>query len=249
MTDGAATATCLEYQGRDDMPADPTDCADLAVFPDTLLGAEGQMYTGPWDTDGGVLFQWVPPSDGAGDTVSVTVRFLKAVDPSSEEFRTGVVLADADAAGESDWAAAIEAGDVPAGAVIPKGQRAPEACEDEDDVSWIADPSLFTSDGTPVPSLQGDPQAMIVETTCTVSEQVNPDTGFAEFLLTEDMLADALAYATARDGGGAIFYFSRSSTAAMTTPAARDDYGKRRDISPVLVVSRAVQLGRFWYDL
>ena len=78
---------------------------------------------------------------------------------------------------------------------------------------------------------------------------MNPDTGFAEFLLTEDMLADALAYATARDGGGAIFYFSRSSSAAIATPAARDDYGKRRDISPVLVVSRAVQLGRFWYDL
>lgn len=241
-------STCLEYQSPLSPPSDASDCEELTSFPDTPDLARGQMYTGPWDTEDGVLFQWVPPSDGEGDTVSITVRFLRAADPASPDFALGVVQSEADEQGRAAWASAQEAGDVPASVDVPLGQRAPEACEDPDDVSWIPDPTLFESDGTPLPWMQGDPSARLVEVTCTVSEEVT-SSGFAEFRLTPDMVADALAYAQLHDGGGAIFYFSRSNEVPITTPAVRDAYGKRREISPVLVVSRAAQLGRFWYDL
>jgi len=40
---------------------------------------------------------------------------------------------------------------------------------------------------------------------------------------------------------------SRSTEAEIQAPPVRDRYGKRHDNSPVKVVSRSIQVGRFWY--
>lgn len=253
LTDGEAVSTCLKYVTPTSNPDSPHACGALA---NENEGAP-QMYTAPWETDGGVLFQWTPPAESVGETVSITVRFLGEVDRESESFLVGVVEGDPAEASWYDedaesyvplsegWAAAQEDGDIPAGAEIPTGRRAAQTCEDDEDITWVFDDAFEQADGSLIPSLQGDPTNAIVEVTCTLPEQAGED--IAEFLLTEEVVADALAYAQLHGSGGAVFYFTRSTSAAIATPPVRDAHGKRREISPLLVVSRAVQLGRFWY--
>lgn len=215
-------SVCLQYQETTGSPESPADCPE-SEFPANTESTSGQMYTGPWETGSGLSFRWAPPegAEESGETVSITVRFLGEVDRESSEFLTSEVKTDREL--ESAY-----------------------VCLDDEDIDWTFNESYLMDEDTLLPSLQGDPASTLVEVTCTVSEALNED-GFAEFLLTEDALADAMAYARAHDSGGAVFYFTRSTSAAIPTPPVRDTYGKRRDTSPLLVVSRAVQLGRFWY--
>jgi hypothetical protein len=85
--------TCFEYTDRTvwgdspEGPADPAECASLTPYPnDQLLyrSYKGQVYTGPWNTDGGVTFSWVP--DESDDEIVFAVKFLKDVDPTDDAF-------------------------------------------------------------------------------------------------------------------------------------------------------------------
>ncbi len=254
LSDGEEVSTCLQYGQPSSAPQTAADC--LALSSETE--GDAQMYTGPWETSGGVLFQWTPPAEDLGETVSVTVRFLGEVDRDNESFLEGVVLADPEDAEVWDaeqesyvplldaWSAAQSEGDIPADAQPPQGRRPALACEDDEDITWVFDDAYEQADGSLIPSLQGDPTNALVEVTCTLPETAGAES--AEFLLTEEHLADAMAYARQHGSGGAVFYFTRSTSAAIPTPPVRDAHGKRRDISPLLVVSRAVELGRFWYE-
>lgn len=259
LSDDEEVSTCLKYVATTTGPTSPEDCLALSAENE---GAS-QMYTGPWDTKDGVLFSWLPPAGASGqETVSITVRFLGPVDRTNESFLEGVVLGDPEDARVYDlsddsystytsledlWSEAQADEDIPSGAQIPQGRRAARVCEDDDDISWVFDDELEQADGSLIPSMQGDATSTVVEVTCTIAEPT--DGSAAQFLLTEAQLADAMAYARLHGSGGAIFYFTRSTNAAIQAPPVRDAHGKRRDTSPLLVVSRAVQLGRFWYDL
>lgn len=251
--DPGENSTCLNYIKPATTPAGPDDCLTQET-----QGAP-QMYTGPWDTDGGVLFKWKPPEQDANETVSITVRFLGKVDRQSEYLLEGLHGDEVDGADASvydadtetwssladTWSALQADGTIPSSAALPRGRTPALTCDQDDDVTWAFDDAYLQADGSYVPSLQGDPSTTLVEVTCTVPETAGDSEG--EFLLTEDQLSDAMAYAQLHGGEGAIFYFTRSTSAAITTPPVRDSHGKRRDIEPVLVVSRAVELGRFWY--
>jgi hypothetical protein len=62
------------------------------------------------------------------------------------------------------------------------------------------------------------------------------------------MVADALTYARAHGSEGVVFYFGRSNEAEVEIPDAMDNYGNRKSISPIKVASRAIDIGRFWYE-
>jgi hypothetical protein len=251
--DAGDYTSCLQYATPTTAPSGPDDCLTVAT------SGSPQMYTGPWDTDGGVLFKWKPPEEDAGETVSITVRFLGKVDRDNEYLLEGLHGGEQDGADASvydpdsetwssladTWSSLQASGDIPASAQIPKGRTPALSCDADDDVSWAFDDAYLQADGSYIPSLQGDPSSTLVEVTCTVPEQAGA--ADAEFLLTESQLSEAMAYAQVHGGEGAIFYFTRSTSAAIPTPPVRDSHGKRRDIEPVLVVSRAVELGRFWY--
>ena len=89
-------------------------------------------------------------------------------------------------------------------------------------------------------SLQGSPFRNVAEVTC------NLDDAAGTFTLSEEILADALAYARQHDAKGAIFYINRSTRTPLDLPPVRDYVGKKHETGPVLVVSNAVQIGRFW---
>ena len=80
------------------------------------------------------------------------------------------------------------------------------------------------------------------EVTCNV-----PDEG-GSFILTPDMVADAMDYAQRHGAGGAIFYFSRTTTKDLVTLPVRDRFDQLRDASEVRLISSSVELGRFWWD-
>lgn len=224
LSDGESATRCLRFAEGDDVPASPTDCQTL---PEVGLGVEGQIYTGPWDTEGGVTFTWAP-SELEDETVSISVRFLGVVDVTDETFVEGVQ-------------------DI-GGVKYPAG-----VCAEDEDVSWQFESSLvdeFDEEGNPetlIPAMQGDPFTTLVEVTCAVADTAGDD-GFASFTLTEDMLADAMAYGRVHGAAGALFYVNRSTRTEIATPPVRDAYGQRRDIPPVLTVANAVQVGRFWFQ-
>lgn len=209
---------CLWFKETDTPPSTPEDC--LSAPSAGGLGTDivsGQLYTIPWETTDGVTFSWIPSE--ADETVSITVRFLKAMDMDDPYLQV---------------------------AMGPDGREA-SVCED--DITWQTDVDYFSDEDqtTPVPTLQGDPTSKLAEVTCTVEDKAD-DSGYATFTLTADMLAEARAYGEAHGMGGALFYFNRSTRTAVKTPPVRDAYGQRRDIQPILVVSNAVQIGRMWIE-
>jgi hypothetical protein len=62
------------------------------------------------------------------------------------------------------------------------------------------------------------------------------------------MLQEAMDYAQRNGSGGAIFYFSRTTTVELETPPVRDRFDHLREVSDVQLVSSSVELGRFWWD-
>ena len=261
-------STCLQYLPHGQSAGSVDDCAELAEVPSSTeefaalglnYGARelnGQMYTGPWDTDDQQLvFEWTPGENGSGEAVTLSVRFLGPVDRDNENMVLTSVTGKRPASGaEATWEGAISAGDVPSGTPLPDGDREAMACDepyemgdpavlrdDEKEIEWKFDPSYTYEDDSLVPALQGDPVYNLAEVTCRLDDQSG------RFVLTQDVLERAMDYAALHGAQGAVFYFSRSTETEVQGPPVRDKYGKRHDTSPIKVVSHAIQIGRFWY--
>lgn len=255
---------CLELA---DAPRSPAEFgARGLVMPEGAL--VGQMYTGPWDTTAddqgrqGVNFSWEPGKAGTHERVSLTVRFLGPVDSQDENMVEGVVFmpevdepASEDASSDvaAAWQQAIDDGDVPAGTAIPEGRRPLLACDEpagfaeneprdaETPIEWPLDDALLDNEGNTRAALHGDPLYTLAEVTCRLDDQLG------EFVLTQEVLDQAMEYAAARGSQGAVFYFSRSTSSRVDAPPVRDSNNKRHDTSSIKIVSRTVQIGRFWY--
>lgn len=234
-----AYSTCLMYR-RDDtlVPGDPADCTGMAAS--QSINVEGQMYTGPWDTtDGNVTFKWVA-NEASDDVVSLSVRFLGPVDEEDPAFKEEVVVVPSNGKSAAAWATAQTDGAIPADYECPDGRRAPTPCETEG-AQWLLDDNLHDVNGKLVPWMRGDPNDHLAEVTCRVKDD-------GEFVLTSAMVEEALTYGRAHGAQGAVFYFSRGVQADMTVPDVRDSYNKRHTITPVKLASRAVEIGRFWFE-
>jgi hypothetical protein len=240
-------STCLSYAPPGAVPADATDC-DGADHPPSA-DFTGQTYTGPWDTDDGqVIFRWNPgglsvENGGNPDEfVSLSVRFLGAVDRTDTFYLEHVVEVEPNGKAASKWAA--ESG-IPAGTAQPNGRRAPTACEEDADGkkagAWVFDDAYEDAEGNYSPALHGDPFHNLSEVTCRLADD-------GEFVLTNAIVEQALTYAREHHAEGAVFYLTRSTEAEATVPLAKDQYNQRLDISPVKITSRAVEIGRFWFE-
>ena len=89
--------------------------------------------------------------------------------------------------------------------------------------------------------LRGDPNFNLVEVSCRLHDD-------GEFTLTNEHLADAVAYATRNAADGALFTFGRFTQAAAPVPDVMDPRGNRKVVTPVLLKSHAVKMGRFWWE-
>lgn len=125
--------------------------------------------------------------------------------------------------------------------VVPDGRRTRDATPCEDEGQWVFDPLYETNDGELIPALRGDPFDNVAEVTCRLKDD-------GEYTLDVSQLQDALEYARRNEAEGAIFYFARSTEAEATVPPAKDQYNQRLDITPVKLTSRAVDIGRFWFE-
>lgn len=216
--------TCVQYIG---VPGDSetfaTDCSQLSppVKPSAFAEPQiiGQMYTGPWDTsDGSVTFNWDSDDSVEGERVTLNIRFLGPVDRSDEGFLEPVVV--------------NEDGTV----------RDPLTCDGRaDGLEYRFDESILDENGELPATLQGAPSEKLVEVSCSIVDD-------GDFTLTMDHLQSALTYAQAKNGGGAVFYFSRGTSTEAVVPAVRDQAGMRRDVSPVKVRANSVTIGRFWVE-
>ena len=240
LSDSGSVTTCMQYNPHSNAPTSPSDCLNYEPLEEPAAGYNrGQMYTGPWDTNGGVTINWLPGPEGSKDTVSITVRLMGEVDETTSSLVDPKVKVDKTAEFEAEWARAINAGLIPDSECPEYGYRNAQACDNN--VEFVFDDSLRQGDGY-VPSLQGDPLSKLAEVTCTVADTDG------EFVITDAMLEDAYAYGRQHGAKGAIFYISRSTSSDLPIPDARDQYGNRKAISDLLLVTRAVQLGRFWVN-
>jgi len=268
-------ASCLQYLPHSTMPADSDACLKLQEAPTTpdefdALGLDfdkwelnGQMYTGPWETaDQQVVFDWVPEDANSREKLTLTVRFLGPVDRQNQYMGSPVVDGTSPSQSHTDaldwpesvqesWEKGIEEGLIPEGTSLPEPDRAAMACDDDrsgdvDDagklVTWKFDRQYADEDGSTIPSLQGDPAHILSEVNCRLDDLSG------RFVLTQSMLDKAMDYATMHGAEGAVFYLTRSTETDVQAPPVRDRYGKRHDTSPIKVVSRAMQVGRFWYE-
>jgi hypothetical protein len=261
-------STCLQYLPHNAAPASAEDCLELESPPRTpedflALGLNystkelnGQMYTGPWDTeDQQVVFEWVPEAEETDEILTLTVRFLGPVDREDENMVETAVYGSTPApAAQDSWDAGIASGDIPEGMALPDGRRSALACDEpyemgepavlrdaEVEIEWPLEAGYSYEDGGLVPSLQGDPGHNLAEVSCRLDE----DTG--RFVLSQDILESAMDYAALHGAQGAVFFLTRSTETNVQAPAVRDRYGKRHETSPIKVVSRSMQVGRFWF--
>jgi hypothetical protein len=257
-------STCLQYLPHGSMPANAEDCVDLADAPRKPsefgdLGLDysskelhGQMYTGPWDTtDQQLVFEWVPGDSKTAEFLTLTVRFLGPVDRADENMVEATVAGTAQAPGaEAAWDDAVGAGLVPDGMPLPEADRLAMSCDNDltgsvassgKRIEWPLVSSYTQEDQSLSPSLQGDPGHSLAEVTCRLDDQSG------RFVLSQDILDRAMDYAAMHGAEGAVFFVSRSTEAEIQGPPARDRYGKRHDNSPIKVVGRSMQVGRFWY--
>ena len=261
-------STCLQYVPHSSVPMTSEDCLELADIPNSPaeyaeLGLNysarelnGQMYTGPWDTeDQKVVFEWIPGAEDSGEIVTLTVRFLGPVDTEDENMVEGVVMNTTPAnRAEDAWEEAIDAGDVPSGTELPVGRRAALACDQpydmgdpatlrdqESEIEWPLEQAFQYENGDFVPSLHGDPGHNLAEVPCRLTD------ADVRFELTQDIVEKAMDYAALHGAEGAVFYLSRSSETEIQGPPVRDRFGKRHNTSPVKVVARSMQIGRFWF--
>lgn len=227
------------------VPRGADECQRVLAANETGIG---QVYTGPWDTkDGKVIFRW-SPTESANEVVSISVRFLGKLDREDPSFQERVIKVAPNQASERAWNRA-QVGTPGNLATIPQdypmpeeGRRAAQACEDESDgASWEFDDAYLLESGEYIPSLRGDPFHNLSEVTCRMA-----DDGYFE--LTNEIVEDALTYARAHGAEGVVFYFSRSTSEEINVPDAKDAYNQRREISPVKLTSRSIEIGRFWLE-
>jgi hypothetical protein len=230
---------CLTFQGPED-PESPVDCIGEFELPEPI-GEEyprGQMYTAPWETANGVTVSWMPSASSIGETFSISVRFLGKVDEIGRGFVNEVVSIDKNAQIESAWNSNVGAGIIPDSECPEKGFRPALPCDEN--VEFEFDEALRKDDGY-VASLQGDPTMTLAEVTCNIDQTQG------SFVITNDILKDALTYAKQHNAQGAIFYVSRTTKTEATIPDAMDYLGNRRSLNSMLISSNAVQMGRFWF--
>lgn len=231
-------ARCLAFPTNDSLTAADAASCDGADAPPSGTDLVGQMYTGPWDADTGVTFRWTPGSR-EDEYVSLAVRFLGPVDQTDPNYLERVVTVAPDQAATSAWGAARRAGSIPSDLEAPEGRRAPAPCEE--DGAWVFDDAFLSANGDLAPAMRGDPFHNMAEVTCRLGDD-------GEFTLTQAMVEEAETYARLHGAQGAVFYFARSSEIEAKVPAAKDQYNQRLEISPVKVTSRAIDIGRFWFD-
>ncbi len=233
-------STCLSYAPPANAPRGWDDCAP-ELLDSRELPTEGQIYTGPWDADDGrVTFRW-KPGEASGEYVSLAVRFLGAIDEKDANFSENVVLVDPSQSAQNAWEQAQRQGKVPQDVAIPRGRRAPAACEDPSKVEGVLDDALLNGDGSFKTAVRGDPYNNVAEVTCRLDDD-------GEFTLTSEQLEQAMIYARRMGAQGAVFYFARSTETEAAVPAAKGQHGQRLDISPIKLTSRAIEIGRFWYE-
>lgn len=240
LADDGEHSVCMQFSSSGAIPTSPVDCMNIAEVEAPKEGQfdRGQMYTGPWDTDGGVTIRWIPSDSGIEENVSVSVRFLGSVDETDDSFVDNVVMMKTTNDVQGAWDAAIRNGTIPEGAECPsEGSRPALPCDT--DITPQFDPSLKRGDGY-VPSLQGNPLKNLVETTCTVNDVAG------EFVITNDMLDEAITYAKQHNAKGAVFYFKRTTKTIFDVPDVRDSFGTKKQPGDVMVLSNAVEIGRFW---
>ena len=232
---------CMQFSSTGETPETPEDCIGIVEVEAPKEGQfdRGQMYTAPWETENGVKIEWVPSEAAVEETVSISVRFLGKIDETDDSFIEEKILVPKNAGVEAAWNSAINAGSIPEGTECPaEGSRPMLPCDDEFVPEF--DQSLRRGNDY-IPSMQGNPLNNLAETICNVEDN-------GEFVITEDILEDAITYAKQHNAAGAIFYFNRTTKTAFPLPPARDSYGAKREPGDMLVVSNAVQIGRFWVE-
>jgi hypothetical protein len=205
--DGAQT-TCLRYRADEKAPHERRGLRGPRRSIEHENELVANMYTGPWDTEDGVKFEWVPVENSI-DTVTITVRFL-GPSTSRTEPGVGVRARDADPEALEQFEAAEGAGLIPT-ARLPVGYRAALPCDDPNDIEWTVDPEPPHGGRRVQPALQGNPTHTMIELTCQVADSDG------EFLLTKDIVQEALDYADVHDAQGTVFYFSRSRQDSFET--------------------------------
>jgi hypothetical protein len=169
------------------------------------------MYTAPWESTDGVTISWLPSASSIGETFSISVRFLGKVDETGRGFVDEVVSVDKNSQIESSWDSNVSAGLIPASECPDQGFRPALPCDDN--VEFAFNEALRKGDGY-VAGLQGDPTVTLTEVTCNIDQTQG------SFVITNDILKDALTYAKQHNAQGAIFDVSRTTKTEADIPDA-----------------------------
>jgi hypothetical protein len=105
----------------------------------------------------------------------------------------------------------------------------------------VFDDAYELANGELAPWMQGDPYNNVAEVNCRLGDD-------GEFELTSAMVEEAMTYARRYGAEGAVFYFARSNDVEAEVPLVKDQYDQGREISPIKITSRAIDIGRFWYS-
>lgn len=230
-----AQSTCMKFYWPTDTKSAPATAYDCMVEPEYSRGMgtevntyDGQIYTGPWDAvDGSLNIEWTTPPKGSqtGEVVSFTVKFLGPVDRENNEYLRSRMVNYSDPSN-------LGAG------------RAAMTCEPGE---WVMDPFYYQDPEAPgaeaplVASLWGDPLDVVSEVSCRLADD-------GSFVLSDAMVKEAMDYAVKTGAEGAVFYFTRTTQTEGQVPDVKDIYDQRREVSPILVNARSVELGRFFFN-
>lgn len=141
-------STCFEfYRKGDSVPEGLEGCATGSNPPSGQFNYDsfkGQMYTGPWETDSGVTFEW-DPGENEGNMV-LAIRVLAELDITDDSF--------------SYPAVELENGDF----------RRAQVCEEgSESTSFIFDEDRYLEGDQLLSTLQGDPSSKMAEVTCRLA--------------------------------------------------------------------------------
>jgi hypothetical protein len=224
LAEGTTHSTCLEFTDRTQYgdpaapPESPDECGLITPYP----GRYYKTFKGQMYTG-----PWSTDDkqvmfswvdDGSDDEMVVAVKFLAGVDPTDDNFVYGAV-----ATGDPDTP-----------------YRSAQVCEVPE---YIFDSGRFSNeDGSTILSLQGNPSDVLAQVVCKV------DKSAGSFALTQEILQDGLDYARERGGGGAIFLVGRVRDVEAQIPGVKDPYDQLHDVNPIKIATRAVKVGRFFWD-
>ena len=145
-------STCFQFYRQDDAtPEDLAGCATGGAPPTGKFDYQsfkGQMYTGPWETDGGVNFEW-DPGENDGEMV-LSIRVLSELDYRDDSFSYAAVK-------------------------MSDGEYRPaQVCEEgEDSTEFVFDEGRYMEGGQVLSTLQGDPTSKMAEVTCRLQNDGN----------------------------------------------------------------------------